>query len=598
MAKKKDEKTTDQSYKPSGQWASEAFDFLRLFQRVNGQVQGLIIIEIGWTLLLLLAKGLSQTDTTPIISIPYPISLWPLKFLVADSRLTTVYTFGAILIALIWFFTSGLYLYLYLPLKTLLKIFVVSLVTIVLTIIVIIPAIISVLVGFILARRWERKQDPEKIKQLREKFGANYTQKILEQVEKKNVIGEKIVRPLIGNYGKIISFLISTAGIGLAPFYSYSFEEDMKAAKAPMQIFAAAIGTLQTKLRNLDDLRKISFWSIPTVIKVDSAQRAHFIRRWMGLDTILWGSYLSIDPPLIWLNIEQEQSKGNSQKSSTENKLDSNKFHPFPRMARLKDYIIVVNQDDLLDIYIVLLITLIHTLNIRQDKRRRGIFFSLDKFGYSMGTENQIMLHLIRDALFSIERKIENPASKDFYPPARKVLVDIAGQWIGHQMEFGGGFGDHFSSRALKEVAVKCIELEPDNANHYYRLAAIECVIGDEEAANKAIGLAQEYDQAKSWVDPIELVSEIDVEFGLLDGILGDTSYKLAKIAALSAQAITTGEYAKASLKEAFVKTVYWQFIETEITETINKSEILSLKILCNLLSLRIPPKYKQQMTR
>lgn len=39
--------------------------------------------------------------------------------------------------------------------------------------------------------------------------------------------------------------LDSVALIGLAPFHSYSFEEEQKSAKAPLQIFAAAIRRLR-----------------------------------------------------------------------------------------------------------------------------------------------------------------------------------------------------------------------------------------------------------------------------------------------------------------------------------------------------------------
>jgi hypothetical protein len=317
----------------------------------------------------------------------------------------------------------------------------------------------------------------------------------------------------------------------------------------------------------------------------------------MGLDTLLWGSYLSIEPPLIWLNIDQERRRDKKESSSDED-LDADKFYPFPRIFQTKDYLVVVNQDDLLDIYIVLLVTLIHTLNLRQNERRSGLFISLDKLGYSISAERKITLHLIRDALFSLDKKIDYIVSKDFYPTARKVLVDIAGQWIGHQMEFGGGFGDKISTRALREVATKCVELDSSNANHYYRLAAIESMLGNEKAVNDAIRLAQKYDQAPNWVNPIELVSGIEVDLDMFDGILGETVYKLAKIMSLTAQAVATGDYAKSSIREAFIKTDYWQFIETEITDEINKDEIVSLKVLCNLLSINIPQKYYQQMRR
>jgi len=89
----------------------------------------------------------------------------------------------------------------------------------------------------------------------------------------------------------------SIALIGLAPFHSYSFEEEQKSAKAPLQIFAAAIRRLRLGLSDRKIVRHISFIVIPDIVSVESEESARRWRALFGMDTLLWGSYLSTSPP-------------------------------------------------------------------------------------------------------------------------------------------------------------------------------------------------------------------------------------------------------------------------------------------------------------
>src|SRR5262249_54763250 len=71
--------------------------------------------------------------------------------------------------------------------------------------------------------------------------------------------------------------LDTTALIGLAPFHSYSFEEEQKSAKAPLQIFAAAIRRLRLGLTDPTIASHLRFITVPDIVSVDSEDAA---RRW------------------------------------------------------------------------------------------------------------------------------------------------------------------------------------------------------------------------------------------------------------------------------------------------------------------------------
>ena len=59
--------------KSQGKWASEIYDTVRIFRRINSTIYGLLSVEIGWILLLVLVTKLSSPGKNPapaIVTIP------------------------------------------------------------------------------------------------------------------------------------------------------------------------------------------------------------------------------------------------------------------------------------------------------------------------------------------------------------------------------------------------------------------------------------------------------------------------------------------------------------------------------------------------
>src|SRR6266404_9475379 len=97
--------------KPEGTWAIEAFDFLRLFRRVGKSFLGLLLLQIGWTVYILLLDKIIGANPDPAST---AIPLWPrsaLRLPLAFSS-NTFLVVGSILIVVGWVFYSGFYQYL------------------------------------------------------------------------------------------------------------------------------------------------------------------------------------------------------------------------------------------------------------------------------------------------------------------------------------------------------------------------------------------------------------------------------------------------------------------------------------------------------
>lgn len=565
--------------KSSSKWAAEFFDFLRLFQRVGGQLSGLLLLEIGWALLLSLVTKLSSTDSAPILGIPL-ISV-DLQIYIIDVRLTSVFSIGALLIALGWLFNSETYLYFFLPLGRVLRfalIIVTHIVFIVLAIIVGFPSfLLSLPYELYLIGKWEKAQNPEKLKQTIEKNGK---EAVLNYARTQIKFKSSWLLELLGDrYIHLLTALASVGKIGLAPIFSYSFEEDRIAAKAPLQIFANAIGRLRLKLGTLDVVRYIQFRTLPSIIKIETYERACQVRKWLGLDALLWGSYISATPPKIWLNIEQALTALQYDKRKSE---DRENYDPFRPLLDFDQYMLVIDQNDPFDAYIALLIALMLSLRARQTHKFTLYPKGVDKLYYSLTDEDAIFTSLIRDALFSVSSPIAHELT---HPPAKQLLVNMAGKWVAKQLS--GGYLDKYAGNfaLLKEVVAQCIRLYPQDANAYYRLATLHCLLGDEDGARKALITGQEKDKELHWLDEYYLESMAIVELSSLGKSYTNENVQMAKLVSYAYRAISKqGDSAKESILSKFKETIFYDLREIGMhTENPSVSE----KIFYELLGIK-----------
>lgn len=406
-----------------GKWASEAYDFIRLLTRVNHSFFSFILYEIGWVLFLLLIMKLFP-ENTPNNPASFPLP-WLSGFTV---RVIDLVLPGFILIGVLWFFTSGLFFILQL-----------------------------MLIGFI-----------------RKVFKSTwFLYLFLSPVLALNIV----LLPLIFivnlllrlgkkkfSYWKI--FLTSknyfyewanTIYFGISHIQSTNYSEDIGATKAPSQIFSTGIEYVQWKLVQQKCPHKIQFISLPKILQVTGITSAKFVKKLMGLDCLIWGSYLVNNEDYLWLNFTYDFIEDLwGQIELNDNRLFPNKFIPNVTY-------IVINQHSLADTYTALLLSIVEILIVKNYLNTKSL----------LGNEDLINALILE----AIKSYTEPSVRETLHPKTSIQLSEIVGNWIAYAIKNRGGksyptpISDLFTS-----VMKICLELDPYNNSNIYRLAALECM--------------------------------------------------------------------------------------------------------------------------
>jgi hypothetical protein len=587
----------DKSEATGAKWAAEAFAFVRFFQRVANQLWGLILLELGWALVLVLASKLTPQDSPPVLRLPWLTADRHLAM--QDVPLTSVFPVGSLVVCGVWLVSSGSYVYISLSTRRALR----RLAVVTGWIVFFALAAIQIPFELPLIARVRRRQPYGEVKKIvavarqEEQRRASDTRQRRKQRRQQVYLREVSALlsadrppvepgPLLSIYravdrwgsrlAKRLANITSSGRIGLAPLYSYSFIEDEKAAKAPLQMFAGAVGQFRAHTRRLDAVRHMHFDVLPPIFKVTTERRARLIRKLLGLDALLWGSYLAGVPSRLWLNIEYAHPSSTDQREDDDADLFRNFFD-------VDAPVVVIDQDDLVDAYIVIAVTLLQALQARSQRRKPSLFPHTDKLYYSIGDRAAILRHLIRHALFAIDRL---PESGEIYPTMKETFVRIVGRWVARQLAHA--FGDEVVPlRFLEQVTTKCADLLPGEADPYYLVAAVQCRLGEQEAAAKAFDVANERARSvRSTTNPILLgvyatraIDDLDHTY-----VDRDVRWMKAVVTANRTIAMTNGEE-RPTITDAFVKTSAYQ-IRTMPGE---RESSVSERLLYRALDLPFP---------
>lgn len=152
---------------------------------------------------------------------------------------------------------------------------------------------------------------------------------------------------------------------------------------------------------------------------------------------------------------------------------------------------------------------------------------------------NSLVLHLVTNALQFLPKE---PISDEVLPSAKAQLVEIAGKWIGLQLakDNDESLWERVSPKRiavqLYAIAEKCSLLIPNTSEHFYRLGAIACILGEKEKALHNFKLAGEVDALSTRVHSIAacVLAKSALENN------GDKELSLARFAAHAACAINT----------------------------------------------------------
>jgi hypothetical protein len=323
-------------------------ELLHLFQRFGRSVLGLLLLEIGWTVLLVMASKL----------VPEGGSGRDEEF-----SLLVGWEIGAVLIAAGWSIYSRLYAYLTTPALIAFRpiwdfAFIFAM--------IVAGAFDHLRNRRIAAKRTEEIEEwlsnnkeeaiakaqkgPEPARPREELEGnyerwlAGYKEKFGDDALRKVAAKEVKLQPdryigWIGNMGlKLLSPLHSGLRIGIAPFNNFSHGDSLVSLKSPMEEFGSSIADLLSKLAHISDMRHLHFFTLPSHFAVRTHGHAKFALKLFKLDVLVWGHFTedrrNVHAHLLTLS---DLRLGDADSSRTEpRRLDLFPYAPIPeiRVAR------------------------------------------------------------------------------------------------------------------------------------------------------------------------------------------------------------------------------------------------------------------------
>lgn len=313
-------------------------------------------------------------------------------------------------------------------------------------------------------------------------------------------------------YWWLLTRLAGRGRIGLSPLYSYSYAEDALAAKAPMQAYARAISRLYYVLRDSDVERHMLLEPLPMMLRVKSRRQARLARKWLGVDLLLWGSYVSAEPPVMLLNFDYQfrkviQAEREDTKSSVSEDF-STALDPFGELSYLADGAVIVDQRNLVEVYIAMFMSLALALRARVERPQWLPLPAEIDSRMSVAQRRLLDATLARlsaDVATILRPQLTNPPETTSPAPhtkthesaptgnleltAKEAFVHFAGDWIGTQLGkeyWRYGFDRRkLPIRAYLDVMDVCVQLAPTFAQNHYRQAVLQLLLAGQIKAGK-----------------------------------------------------------------------------------------------------------------
>ena len=196
--------------------------FLRLFQRIGKRFTGLLLLELGWSVLLLTVKKITPTLAFPILmrTVPFKVQTLTTGFVSVD--VVQVLSVGGIIIFLFWIWYGGFYRYLSVPLIWLTR-------TLFLSVLTILVALVALALNI-------------------------------------SFLKDRLEKPIVLYY-QIVKKMISIGRVAIAPIHSYTFDEEVYAAKAPPPDLCCSNNKVTHALGYLRTVKRVRFNFLQTYLE-------------------------------------------------------------------------------------------------------------------------------------------------------------------------------------------------------------------------------------------------------------------------------------------------------------------------------------------
>ncbi len=543
--------------------------WIGLLQRFGRSATGLLILEIGWTSLLVLAAKLADPTGEPrAVGVAF-INIWIV---------------GAVIILLIWAIYSRIYAYIVQPVYIIAKP--------IQTILFIVGVLVGVSLDKVRDRRieprrqkmvdqwlddhrakrlekWKAEADPpptsEELRALDENWLADFNKEhgegALREVAEDSIDLKKgYCSQLIVNLGKkLLTPLNSGLRIGIAPLNISTFGETLTSLVPPSVQFGDSIaGLLAANSGKTKNINHVHFYTLPTHFAVRTYQQARFTVRFFNLDALIWSPF-SDQGRMPSVHILCKVDIGEPTDEREAHLSDHRLFPSWGEMPRVGAFRFA--PDDDVDRYIVLLVATLRALS-SQDKERsqratpEGGWARLQEklelaFSRRLSPRNEgndLFRHLAWDVLPSIKA---TPREPGVLSAAGNTAAALVSRWCGSCLaanRLGGEPWKHVDRKRiasqLHAIVTMCTMVNPRQPEDYYRLGAISCWMGAKEQALREFRRAGRLARMSDYSRYIAPWIHAEMDFGswARGSSYEDKGLLLARFAADAAASIHAGE--------------------------------------------------------
>jgi hypothetical protein len=340
------------------------------------------------------------------------------------------------------------------------------------------------------------------------------------------------------------TFLNPEASIAIAPFGQFPELADPSTSRDGPEIFGVAVERLNSRAK-LGNWPEVRFQWLPSYSIVSVRGNARWLRFSLGADALIWGHYhVKDDEDTIWARFEIADS--GRPKEEWQNKRDEDQSYRsafFRRDVDIAAQPLTLRADDHFGALIALCACLLRVLQHRKERWDRGwrkrasnwkIGYALLRLGDKLAVErSSYASHIARFLIAELVTcRKSSSAECGILASADLQLVEIISSWVGalfadYSLGLSSGVSDDVDIEAkpflneIRRILEFCIELAPQQAEHYYRLGLILCLLGEVDEAVLRLRRAGELDVRKLRADTIMpsvlaemALGKVDLKYG------------------------------------------------------------------------------------
>jgi hypothetical protein len=325
---------------------------------------------------------------------------------------------------------------------------------------------------------WQQQQDKDQLAKLQQDLGeGGFLRFVREQI---TVRADYVEHISLQFFPWLMGQIVPAVVVGVAAIESFSFEEEQKSARIPSQLFAEAAGRLHARLDRLAPGIQLRVHMLPTVVRVRSPLGAQRVRRWLGYDVVLWGSFTDQAARRLLINLATRRASARQPGGRKGHAVQVERELGPLRPSGLPSSVLV-DQAQPIDGYVALLLGFAKAIAGRQFVVRPYSRW-LDPIVANKSALEELVERLLLDLA-------QGPVwhERDF--SGRELAVASLVEWTKDQlMQHAEGWrrDKRLDLSVLLAAIDRCADVAKDSPDAHYMLAVRHLMNGDIEAAQSS----------------------------------------------------------------------------------------------------------------